>query len=129
MTQSKDSSRVWMSCSVERAGQRLKTNDQRLLLSRDGRALRCLAAVVAQRHIHEDISTGRIATHHQSFGVFRAFAPLFGGVQGWRMNVKVKSLVVERSDGVANDLVRQLTDRLRSEEHTSELQSLRHLVC
>src|SRR5208282_6777877 len=28
------------------------------------------------------------------------------------MNVKVESLIVERSDGIANDLVRQLTDRL-----------------
>src|ERR1035437_10035227 len=101
-----------MSCSVERAGQRLATNDQRLLLTRDGRALRRLAAVMAQRHIHEDISTGSIETHHQSFGVFRAFAPLFGGVQGGGMNVKVKSLVVERSDGITNDLVRQLTDCL-----------------
>src|SRR5262245_61257091 len=32
-------------------------------------------------------------------------------------------------DRVPPDLFRELVERLRSEEHTSELQSLRHLVC
>src|SRR5208282_6413910 len=71
-----------------------------------------LAAQVAQRYVHEDISAGSIEAEHQGFGVFTAFAALLGSVLGGRMNTKVKSLVVERGDGVANDLVGQLTDRL-----------------
>src|ERR1700687_5088983 len=83
-----------------------------LLLSRDRSPFRSPAAMVAQRHVHEDVSAGSAEAHHQSFSVFTAFAALLGSVQGWRTNVKMESLVVERGDGVANDLVRQLTDRL-----------------
>src|SRR6266446_8104161 len=83
-----------------------------LLLSRDCSPFRRPAAVVAQRHIHENVSAGRAKAHYQSFSVFTAFAALLGSVQGWRTNVKVESLVVERGDGVPNDLVSQLTDRL-----------------
>src|SRR5882672_7268574 len=83
-----------------------------LLLSRDCSPFRCPPAVVAQRHIHEDVSAGRAEAHHEGFRVFTAFAALLGSVQGWWTNVKVKSLVIECSDGVANDLVSQLTDRL-----------------
>src|ERR1700704_778133 len=83
-----------------------------LLLSRDRSPFRRPATVIAQRHIHEDVSAGSAEAHHQGFRVFTAFAALLGSVQGWRTNVKVKSLVVERGDGVANDLVSQLTDRL-----------------
>src|SRR5260370_36304527 len=101
-----------MSCRVERAGQRLATNDQRIHLSRVRTAFHRLAAVVAQRHIHEDVSAGSTEAHHQTFGVFTAFAPLFGTVQGWRMNMKAKSLVVERTHGAANDLVCQFAYRL-----------------
>src|SRR5205814_7870654 len=39
----------------------------------------------------------------------------------------VRSLVNKRSIGLRDSLV--MLFRLRSEEHTSELQSLRHLVC
>src|SRR6202795_3976275 len=83
-----------------------------LLLSRDRSPFRRPAAVVAQRHVHEDVSAGRAEAHHQGFCVFTAFAALLGSVQSWWTNVKVESLVVERGDGVANDLVSQLTDRL-----------------
>src|SRR3981081_1455057 len=81
-------------------------------LSRDGGPLRRPAAVVAQGHIHENASAGSIEAHYQGFSVFTALAALFGRVQGWWPNVKMESLVVERGNGVANDLVGQLTDRL-----------------
>src|SRR6266403_170238 len=83
-----------------------------LLLSRDRSPFRRPAAMIAERHIHEDVSAGRAESHHQGFRVFTAFAALLGSVQCWRTNVKVESLVVERGDGVPNDLVSQLTDRL-----------------
>src|SRR5229473_5067381 len=83
-----------------------------LLLSRDRSPFRRPAAVVAQRHIHKDVSAGGAEAHHQGFCVLTAFATLLGSVQGWWTNVKVESLVVERGDGVANDLVSQLTNRL-----------------
>src|ERR1700687_3957013 len=83
-----------------------------LLLSRDRSPFRSPAAMVAQRHVHEDVSAGSAEAHHQSFSVFTAFAALLGSVQGWWTNVKMESLVVERGDGVANDLVGQFTDRL-----------------
>src|ERR1035438_4443852 len=106
-----------MRCGVERLttnDQRLTTNDQRPttdFLPDDSRAFQRPAGVVAQRHIHEDFSAGSIEAHHHRFGVFTAFAALLGSVQGWGTNMKVKSLVVERGDSVANDLVGQLTDR------------------
>src|SRR3981081_4935284 len=81
-------------------------------LSRDGRPLRRAAAVVAQGHIHENASAGSIEAHYQGFSVFTALAALLGRVQGWWPNVKMESLIVERGDGVANDLIGQLTDRL-----------------
>src|SRR5260370_29478387 len=81
-------------------------------LSRDRSPFRRPAAVIAQSHIHEDVSAGSAETHHQGFCVFTAFAALLGSVQGWWTNVKVESLIVECGDGVANDLVGQLTDRL-----------------
>src|ERR1700704_3027896 len=83
-----------------------------LLLSRDRSPFRRPATVIAQRHIHEDVSAGSAEAHHQGFSVLTAFAALLGSVQGWWTNVKVESLVVECGDGVANDLVSQLTDRL-----------------
>src|SRR5260370_38380763 len=79
-----------------------------LLLSRDRSPFRRPAAVVAQCHIHEDVSAGRAEAHHQGFCVFTAFAALLGGVQGGWTNVKVESLVVGRGDGVPNDLVSRL---------------------
>src|SRR6202521_6393397 len=82
------------------------------LLSRDRSPFRRPAAVMAQGHIHEDVSAGRVEAHHKRFSVFTAYAALLGRVQGWWTNVKVESLVVERGDGVANDLVGQLTDCL-----------------
>ena len=57
---------------------KLATND--VLLSCDGSAFRFLAAVMAQCHVHKDISAGSIEAHHQSFGVFTASAALLGGV-------------------------------------------------
>src|SRR3979490_1108438 len=82
-----------------------------LLLSRDRSPFRRPATVIAQRHIHEDVSAGSAEAHHQGFRVLTALAALVGSVQGWWTNVKVESLVVECGDGVANDLVSQLTDR------------------
>src|SRR5205814_9809305 len=47
----------------------------------------------------------------------------------------IKCLLADRRDKLAvpprhlNPVVRCVGDRFRSEEHTSELQSLRHLVC
>src|ERR1700732_3125883 len=81
-------------------------------LSRDRSPFRRPAAVVAQRHVHEDVSAGRAEAHHTGLCVFTAFAALLGSMQSGWTNVKVESLVVERGDGVANDLVRQLTNRL-----------------
>src|ERR1700686_4681592 len=83
-----------------------------LLLSRDGSPFRRPAAMVAQRYVHEDISAGSAEAHHQGFRVLTAFAALLRSVQSWWTNVKVESLVVERGDGVSNDLVGQLADRL-----------------
>src|ERR1019366_3159900 len=89
-------------------------NDQRPttdFLPHDRRAFQRTAGVVAQRHIHKDFSAGSIEAHHHRFGVFTAFAARLGSVQGWGTNMKVKSLVAERGDSVANDLIGQLTDR------------------
>src|ERR1039458_5204579 len=94
--------------------QRPAANDQRPatnFLPHDRRAFQRPTGVVAQRHIHKDFSAGSIEAHHHRFGVFTAFAALLGSVQGWGTNMKVKSLVVERGDSVANDLIGQLTDR------------------
>jgi hypothetical protein len=80
-------------------------------LSHDGCVLGYLAAVIAQGYIHEDISAGCAETHHQGFGILAGFAALFGGVDAWGMNAKVKSLIVESGHGVANDLVGEFADR------------------
>src|SRR5438045_7492962 len=49
-------------------------------------------------------------------------APMDGGMPGRQPGLR-------DSDGVRLSVFRNHVPRLRSEEHTSELQSLRHLVC
>src|SRR5580700_463820 len=101
-----------MSSNLERP----TTNDQRpISLSRNGRAFQRLAAVVTQGHIHEYVSAGGIETHNQGFGIFTTPASLLRSMLGRRTNMEVKSLIVERSNSVANDLVGQLADGLANQ--------------
>src|SRR5208282_2171135 len=68
--------------------------------------------VIPQGHVHEDISSRSIEAHHQRFSIFATFAAFLGGVQRGRTNVKVESLIVERGNGISNNLVGQLAHRL-----------------
>src|ERR1700684_3153096 len=81
----------------------------------DRSPIRCSAAMIAQRHIHKNVSAGSLETHHQGLGVFTPLASLLRGVQRRRPHVKVKTLVVERGDGVADNLIGKLADGLAYE--------------
>src|SRR5580658_10913292 len=68
--------------------------------------------MVAQGYIHKNISTGSLEAHDERFRVFTAFASLLGGMHCGRPNVEMKSLIIQRGDGIADDLVGELADRL-----------------
>ena len=90
---------------------RTKNDDRGFSLRPHGRVIGHSPLVIAQRDIHEDISAGGLEADHQRFCVFTGFVALLGGVQERWMNAEMKSLVVERGDGVADDLVGQFKDR------------------
>src|SRR5437868_4972588 len=64
--------------------------------------------VVAQRDVHEDVPHGGLEADHQRFRVFAGLVALLRGQKERRMYAEMEALVVERGDGVAHDLVRQL---------------------
>src|SRR5205814_8480546 len=58
-----------------------------------------------------------------------AEAPPIAFVIARRLALRVRQLVDRLDDRSARSVQARLIEFLRSEEHTSELQSLRHLVC
>ena len=74
------------------------------------------ALVVAEGYVHEYVAQRGFEADHQRFHIFAAFVAFFGGQQQRRMHAEVKALIIECTDGIADDLVRQLEALLISHE-------------
>lgn len=60
---------------------------------------------MAQRNIQEHISKPGFEADDESFSIFAAFRAVLGGVQDGRMHAKMKSLIVQRGDCIADHLI------------------------
>ena len=68
------------------------------------------AFVVTQGDVHEDITKGGLEADHQCFGVFAGLVAFLGGEKERGMYAEMESLIVQRRNGVAHDLVGQFED-------------------
>src|SRR5215468_6898626 len=92
----------------------MRASERKLGASGSG-AIAWTSPVVTHGDIHEDTSDRGLKTHHQRFGVFTALDAFLGCVQDRGMHTKMETLIVERSDGIADDLVRQFASRLANQ--------------
>src|ERR1035441_1406085 len=82
----------------------------------------------------EQIAIGTATDPYQPaerrYGRTRSILEVFAREKGWRLGMVTKSDLVTRDIDLLREVARRNVLSIhRSEEHTSELQSLRHLVC